>query len=298
MPREDATEKLRQALQTALGCSLEPAPAAQVAGGSIAECVRWSGDDGDLFVKLAPAIRRQAFEAEAAGLAELATAGAIRVPALLGTGTAGSTAWLALRWIDFTTSARHSEAQLGEQLASQHRVGAPRFGWHRDNTIGATPQHNAWDDDWVRFFVRHRLTMQLDLAETSGVSVRLLDRGRRLCEIAGALFSGYRPVPSLLHGDLWGGNWATDVSGDPVVFDPAVYFGDREADLAMTRLFGGFGPAFYAAYQSAWPLDPAAGTRRTFYNLYHVLNHFNLFGGGYAAQAEAMIDRLLGKLGH
>jgi fructosamine-3-kinase len=297
VPREDTTETLRRALQTGLGRSLEPAPSARVAGGNIAECVRWSSEDGDLFVKLAPAEWRSAFEAEAAGLAELDAAGAIAVPALLGTGTTGSTAWLALRWIDFAIPGRRSEALLGEQLASLHRVSAARFGWHRDNTIGATPQHNQWDDDWPRFFVQHRLTMQLDLAETSGVSVRLLERGRRLCEIAGALFSSYRPMPSLLHGDLWGGNWATDVSGNPVVFDPAVYFGDREADIAMTRLFGGFGPPFYAAYQSAWPLDAAAGTRRTFYNLYHVLNHFNLFGGGYAGQAEVMVERLLGELG-
>ena len=300
MPRKDATATLRQALQTALGCSLEPAPSAHVAGGSIAECVRWSGDDGDLFVKLAPAERRQAFEAEAAGLARTRRRRCDRASQRCsGTGTAGATAWLALRWMDFATSGRRSEALLGEQLASLHRVGAARFGWHRDNTIGATPQRNAMGRRLGHASSSgHRLTMQLDLAETSGASVRLLDRGRRLCEIAGALFSSYGPVPSLLHGDLWGGNWATDVSGDPVVFDPAVYFGDREADLAMTRLFGGFGPAFYAAYQSAWPLDPAAGTRRTFYNLYHVLNHFNLFGGGYAAQAEAMIERLLGELGH
>ena len=298
MPREDATETLRQALQTALGRLLEPAPSAHVTGGSVGECVRWSSDDGDLFVKLAPVERLSAFEAEAAGLAELDAAAAIRVPALLGTGTAASTAWLALRWIDFTTPVRRSEALLGEQLASLHRVGAPRFGWHRDNTIGATPQRNAWDDDWTRFFVRQRLALQLDLAETNGASSRLLERGRQLGEIAGALFSSYRPVPSLLHGDLWGGNWATDGSGEPVVFDPAVYFGDREADIAMTRLFGGFGPAFYAAYQAAWPLDPAAGTRRGFYNLYHVLNHFNLFGGGYGAQAEGMIERLLAELGH
>ena len=123
MPREDATETLRQALQTALGRSLEPAPSAHVAGGSIGECVRWSSDDGDLFVKLAPVERQAALEAEAAGLAELDAAAAIRVPALLGTGTAASTAWLALRWIDFTTPVRRSEALLGEQLASLHRVG-------------------------------------------------------------------------------------------------------------------------------------------------------------------------------
>ncbi len=175
---------------------------------------------------------------------------------------------------------------------------APRFGWQRDNSIGATPQRNDWDDDWLRFFVERRLEVQLALAQAGGASARLIDRGRWLGERVGALFSSYRPVPSLLHGDLWGGNWSTDVAGEPVVFDPAVYFGDREADIAMTRLFGGFGPAFYAAYQSAWPLDQAAGTRRTLYNLYHVLNHFNLFGGAYAAQAESMIDRLHAELGH
>ena len=104
--------------------------------------------------------------------------------------------------------------------------------------------------------------------------------------------------PSLLHGDLWGGNWGVlSGSREPAIFDPAVYYGDRETDIAMTRLFGGFGPRFYAAYQATWPLDQAAGTRCTLYNLYHVLNHFNLFGGGYGRQAEGMIDRLLAELG-
>ena len=217
---------------------------------------------------------------------------------MLSVGTVGTRAWLALCWIDFGASGRRSESALGERLATLHRVAASCFGWHRDNTIGATPQRNGWDDDWVRFFVGRRLEVQLGLAEANGAPVHLLERGRWLCQLAGALFASHRPMPSLLHGDLWGGNWATDAAGEPVVFDPAVYFGDREADIAMTRLFGGFGPAFYSAYQSAWPLDAAAGTRRTLYNLYHVLNHFNLFGGGYAAQAGAMIERLLGELGH
>ncbi|MFA5083044.1 MAG: fructosamine kinase family protein, partial [Hydrogenophilaceae bacterium] len=106
------------------------------------------------------------------------------------------------------------------------------------------------------------------------------------------LFPGYRPVPSLLHGDLWGGNYGY-ASGEPVLFDPAVYYGDREADLAMTELFGGFPASFYDAYREAWPLDDGYATRKTLYNLYHVLNHFNLFGGGYAGQAERMVGRLL-----
>ena len=109
----------------------------------------------------------------------------------------------------------------------------------------------------------------------------------------GALFCGYHPVPSLLHGDLWSGNYGATRDGEPVLFDPAVYYGDRETDLAMSELFGGFGPAFYESYNAVWPLDPGYAIRRDLYNLYHLLNHFNLFGGGYGAQSAAAIERLL-----
>lgn len=179
-----------------------------------------------------------------------------------------------------------------------HRVCARAFGWSRTNTIGPTPQCNAWMPDWAEFFVQQRLAPQLALAKRRGEDRELIDAGQALCDQVPVLFSSYRPVPSLLHGDLWGGNWGVDRSQRPIVFDPAVYYGDRETDLAMTRLFGGFGPAFYTAYQAAWPLDPAAGTRRTLYNLYHVLNHAHLFGGGYAAQALAMMRTLLAEMGH
>jgi fructosamine-3-kinase len=215
----------------------------------------------------------------------------------MGLGSAAGQAFLALEWIEFGGASSHTESALGERLARLHRVTAPRFGWHRDNTIGATAQHNDWSDDWVRFLAAHRLGFQLDLAARHGAGGRLVERGHRLCERLGEFFADHRPRPSLLHGDLWGGNWAADPAGDPVIFDPAVYFGDREADLAMTRLFGGFGRAFYAAYEAAWPLDPGAAERVALYNLYHVLNHLNLFGGGYRSQAEAMIERLLAALG-
>ena len=148
----------------------------------------------------------------------------------------------------------------------------------------------------MEFFARQRLGSQIDLAERSGHGGRWLEQGRVLCDRLGVLFTGYTPLPSLLHGDLWGGNWAADASGAPVIFDPATYYGDREADLAMTHLFGGFGREFYAAYESAWPLDRGAGTRRDLYNLYHVLNHLNLFGGGYRGRAERMIERLLAEI--
>jgi fructosamine-3-kinase len=276
-------------------------PATSVHGGSVGACWRWPGAGGDAFVKLAPAARADMFVAEAAGLEALREAAALRVPAVLGCGIVGDDTVLALEWLELEPVAEadaRTQARLGEQLAMLHRVSAPHFGWQRDNTIGATPQPNGWHGDWVEFYVQQRLGFQLELAARTGLEARVVERGRELAARCGAFFTSHRPVPSLLHGDLWGGNWARLAhTHEPVLYDPAVYFGDREADIAMTRLFGGFGSAFYAAYQGAWPLDQAAGTRRTLYNLYHVLNHWNLFGGGYGRQAAQMIEALLAEFG-
>ncbi len=248
-------------------------------------------------MKLAPEASLGMFSAEADGLRELASVAALRVPEVRGVGAASGQSFLALEWIEFGAASGHTELRLGAGLARLHRTTAPRFGWHRDNTLGATPQHNDWTDDWAQFFATRRLGFQLDLAQHDGHGGRFIERGYRLCERLGSLLDGHRPRPSLLHGDLWGGNWAADASGAPVIYDPAVYYGDREADLAMTRLFGGFGSAFYQAYEAEWPLDPGAAQRVALYNLYHVLNHLNLFGGSYRAQAEAMIERLLAEVG-
>jgi fructosamine-3-kinase len=283
------------------GLAMAARPAASVHGGSINECWCWPGEGGPAFVKLAAAERADMFAAEAAGLEALRRAEAVRVPRVLAQGTVGEHCVLALEWLELSSAGEADnavQARLGEQLAMQHRVTAARFGWDRDNTIGSTAQFNAWHEDWVEFYVQRRLGHQLELAACSGLPAGVVDRGRELCERCGAFYSSYRPVPSLLHGDLWGGNWARlESTRKPVIFDPAVYYGDREADIAMTRLFGGFGSAFYAAYQAAWPLDQAAGTRRTLYNLYHVLNHYHLFGGSYGAQAAQMIERLLAEFG-
>jgi len=250
-----------------------------------------------MFVKLAPKDRAWVLEAEAEGLRALASASAIRVPAVLGAGLAAGCTWLALEWLDLESPTPCSEARLGEFLAQQHRTTSARFGWHRSNNIGPTKQVNDPDPDWSRFYVTRRLEPQLALAERNGSHGRLVDRGRLLCERVPALLGGHEPAPSLLHGDLWAGNHARDPSGRPVIFDPAAYFGDREADLAMTRLFGGYGREFHAAYMAAWPLEPGASEREPLYNLYHVLNHLNLFGGGYLRQAEDMIERLLAQVG-
>jgi protein-ribulosamine 3-kinase len=237
------------------------------------------------------------FETEAAGLEELRAAGAVRVPRVLALGEAADRAYLALEWLELGVPATSAAAAFGAQLARQHRHTAPAFGWHRDNTIGSTPQWNAWSDDWMLFFRERRLRYQLELARPGDPGGRLQRRGAELLERMPAFFVHHRPAASLLHGDLWGGNWGVDAEGRPVMFDPAVYYGDREADIAMTRLFGGFGAGFYAAYHREWPLPPEAEIRMTLYNLYHVLNHLNLFGGGYGRQAESMIDSLLAELG-
>ena len=276
-----------------IGATLEPRPVARVHGGSINESHRWHSSAGPLFVKVAPAAARAMFEAEAEGLEELRRANAVRVPRVLGIASTETEVALTLEWIEFGSASRASRTALGEQLASQHRIAAAAFGWHRDNTIGSTPQLNRWSDDWRSFFRERRLQPQLDLARANGFRGRLQEQGEALLDRLDRLLPQSAEPPSLLHGDLWGGNWATDVLGRPVIFDPAVYFGDRVADVAMTRMFGGFGPEFYAAYAAAWPLPVDVETRSELYNLYHVLNHLNLFGGGYLSQALGMIDRLL-----
>ncbi len=242
------------------------------------------------FVKVNRADRLPMLEAEAAGLVELGAANAVRVPRPLATGREGAHAFLALEWLDMHGGGH--DAALGRALAALHRHTAPRFGWHRDNTIGTTLQENGWCDDWCTFFGERRLAPQLARIAQGGDD-DLAAAGGCLIATLPALLTDHAPSPSLLHGDLWGGNVGVLANGEPVIFDPAVYYGDREADLAMTELFGGFGRTFYAAYEAAWPLPPGYPRRRRLYNLYHVLNHANLFGGGYHAQARAMIDALL-----
>lgn len=285
--------ELAKAIAEAVGSRLQPAPAARVSGGCINEAYRWHCDCGPIFVKVAPASSLAVFDSEAAGLDELRKINAVRVPAVLATGVTQSEAFLALEWVEFGTTSAAAERLLGEQLARQHGATSSTFGWHRANTIGTTPQINEPCSDWVEFFRERRLQYQLDLASRNGYRGRLQEEGAELLEKLETLFGSHRPQPSLLHGDLWGGNWATDIHGAPVIFDPAVYYGDREADLAMTRLFGGFGNAFYEAYEAAWPPAPGAEVRVTLYNLYHVLNHLNLFGEGYLGQAQSLISRLL-----
>ena len=283
-------------VKEATGESLQLGSVRSVGGGCINAAYTLDADSRQFFVKINTASGLPMFEAEAEGLAEIAESRSIRVTEPLCFGVAGGDAYLVMEKL--TLSGRGNPARLGENLAAMHRVyrnkdGKPLFGWHRDNTIGSTPQINNTEQDWVKFWSEYRLGYQLKLAVKQGAGNSLAKKGELLREKLDVFFTDYQPEASLLHGDLWSGNFAYRQDGQPVIFDPAVYYGDRETDLAMTELFGGFSSDFYAAYRNSYPLDSGYTVRKTVYNLYHILNHYNLFGGGYLSQATGMIDRLL-----
>ena len=290
----DWREIARQ-ISKATGSTFSPDTPRQISGGCINNAIRLSDGVASYFVKFNQTSMRAMFEAEMAGLLELAASHAIRVPQPICCGTTANEAYLVIEHIQFGTSG--DSARAGRELAAMHRTRQEQFGWHRDNTIGSTPQSNARHADWVTFWRDERLGLQLELAANSGLGGPLIERGELLLSLFPALID-HNPQPSLLHGDLWGGNLGYDRTGNPVIFDPATYYGDREADLAMTELFGGFGQPFYRAYNEAWPLDAGYAVRKTLYNLYHIINHLNLFGGGYAGQALRMTEQLLAELGH
>lgn len=283
-----------QELAVAIGEPFAPTRSLTMHGGDISEAFTLADGARTFFVKTQPASRLDLFEAEAAGLVELAAAKAVRVPQVIAHGIAAEHAYLVLEYLPL--DGRGDAALLGRQLAQQHRVTAAQFGGPHDNWIGATPQPNAWMDDWVELWRIHRLGFQLKLAAQNGYGGTLQRDGEALMARLDDFFDGYRPQPSLLHGDLWSGNHGFLQDGTPVIFDPAVYHGDRECDLAMSELFGGFAPAFYSGYGEAWPLDAGYAVRRTLYNLYHILNHANMFGGGYAGQAQRMASQLLAEI--
>ncbi|MEQ9354333.1 fructosamine kinase family protein [Coleofasciculus chthonoplastes] len=266
-----------------------------VSGGCINQGCALIGDDTTYFVKTNQASQVSMFEAEALGLKQMLDTHAIRVPQPIVYGVAGNSAYIVLEWLEFGSGNSESWVEMGRQLAAMHQAIPPqgkdgRFGWNQNNTIGSTPQINDWMDDWAEFFAEHRLGYQFKLARRRGGHFPGQDK--LLAKVPELL--AHQPKPSLIHGDLWGGNAAVTTSGEPVLLDPATYVGDREADIAMTELFGGFPAAFYRGYNQVWQLDSGYEQRKTLYNLYHIINHFNLFGGGYGSQANRMIEQILG----
>jgi protein-ribulosamine 3-kinase len=291
---------LAHAIGEATGMEFAVHATEPVSGGCIHKSMRLKGESPagpqSYFAKVNDAERKALFEAEAEGLRAIRAAGALRVPSVITHGHEEDDAWLILEWLDLAPLDTKSAAALGERLAEQHRLPQEKFGWARDNFIGSSPQLNGWSDDWLAFWKANRLHAQLRFAAHNRLPSRMIDRGERLVTDCDVFFRTYAPAKSLLHGDLWAGNAAALANAEPVVFDPAVYVGDRETDVAMTELFGGFPKEFKGAYSAIWALDEGYATRRHFYNLYHVLNHANLFGAGYVRDAEKSIERLLAEI--
>lgn len=285
---------IADAITRATGHAFSVSALTPIGGGDINQTFSIGNGARRYFVKTNRAGCLPMFEAEADALRALDATQTIRVPHVIASGAAAGQAFLVLEYLDLCSGG--DAALLGEQMAQLHRLPHTRFGWTHDNWIGSTLQRNAWQHDWIAFWREQRLGFQLTLAAQNGHGGALQRDGDRLLARLGSLFDGYAPMPSLLHGDLWGGNHGFLADGAPVIFDPALYVGDRECDLAMSELFGGFAADFYAAYRASWPLDAGYGVRKTLYNLYHILNHANLFGGGYAAQAARMTAQLLAQI--
>jgi fructosamine-3-kinase len=291
IPKSSAMwDAIEAQIQSVTGVSFTTRDRRSVSGGSINQASCISDGRQSYFVKLNSANQVIMFEAEAFGLQDLAASGSIRVPRPICWGTTKNNSYIVLEWIDLGRGTPSSWVELGRQLAHLHRgTHSKGFGWDRNNTIGSTPQLNPWTQDWADFFIEHRIGYQIQLAQRRGASFAQTDRLLRA--IANLL--SHRPVPSLVHGDLWSGNAGFSTISEPVIFDPAVYWGDREVDIAMTELFGKFPQGFYTGYRDEWPLDEGYELRKRVYNLYHILNHFNLFGGSYYAQAEQMMAQII-----
>jgi fructosamine-3-kinase len=281
-----------------------------VSGGCINQGYAISSSARTYFAKINQASQVAMFEAEALGLQQMGETQTIRIPQPICWGTEGNSAYIVLEWLDLRGGGGEiAWAEMGRKLAAMHKYTPPsppllrggeevdyallrgRFGWSVNNTIGSTPQINNWTADWAKFWAEHRIGYQLKLGRRRGGN---FSRGESLLAAIPKLLEDYKPQSSLVHGDLWGGNASVTAAGEPVIFDPAAYWGDREVDMAMTELFGGFPAAFYRGYNEVWLLDSGYERRKILYNLYHILNHFNLFGGSYESQANQMINRILG----
>lgn len=263
-------------------------------GGDINQAALISDGATSYFLKYHPHVSTDLFAAEAQALNEISKHKCVRVPQPVLYGHDGQTAWLVMEYLELTPIG--PATQLGEQLAAMHSIVNDRYGWAADNFIGTTTQHNTFTSDWTNFWRDYRLKPQLALAETAGFGGQLMSTGEKLLQNIDQLLDGHQPEASLLHGDFWAGNKAYTHDGRAVIFDPASYYGDRETDIAMSELFGGFDREFYAAYEAHTPLPDAYPLRRDLYNLYHMLNHLNLFGASYLPRCEAMIASLLAQI--
>lgn len=303
-PNRGSTAIAVQGACRAIGLdSADVLSARPVGGGCINQGTALRTTRGHFFLKWNRQADHRFFRVEAEGLEALAAPGTVRVPSVVAaSGPGDGVAWLLLEWIEERRPGRAGWVGLGRELAALHRhagQGRPgaRFGWSGNNLIGSLPQPNGWSDDWAGFWAERRIRpLARELRARGALSEAQTNIVEAVAERAGELLGPAATAdgPSLLHGDLWSGNVLFDRDGTPVLIDPAVYVGHREVDLAMADLFGGFSRAFREAYDDAWPLQPGYLRRRPAYQLYPLLVHARLFGGGYAAAAAAAARAALG----
>ena len=282
------------ALTSALGRPVRVARSQPLGGGDISEVARVHTDAGTFIVKSHPSPPSGLFNAEAAGLTALRASGtSLRIPEVIVVDD-GPPAFLIIEDLGSGRPAVGFDEAVGRGLAQLHRHTAQRFGFERDTFCGTTRQPNAWTGSWVDFYRQSRLGFQLDLAAHAHLlSPAEASRISRLIGTLDTILDEPADGPSLIHGDLWSGNLHTASSGAPSLVDPSVSFAHREAELGMMRLFGGFSERVYAAYDEAFPLEPEWRERNAVYQLYHLLNHLNLFGGTYRGQVMAVVDRFV-----
>ncbi|MFW5887945.1 MAG: fructosamine kinase family protein, partial [Bacteriovoracia bacterium] len=261
-----------------------------VGGGCIADARSFSDETGKkYFYKSANG--NAMFVKEAHGLEELDKAKAIRVPEVI----CYDNDFLVLEWIEGGAPKKDFFKKFGKAFAKLHKYYGEEFGFFEDNFIGSSIQKNTPPcSSWIEFYYEHRLMFQLKLLQQKNKSTPELEKAlEKLRPVLKVLLQECDEEPSLLHGDLWSGNYMIDASGEASLIDPAVYYGHREADLAMTKLFGGFSNDFYKAYQEEYPLQDGYQKREPLYKLYHILNHYTLFGGGYYSQAMSILNHYI-----
>ena len=295
MTESQVWREIADAISQSIGEKFEVIDRKSISGGCINQAYLISTDRNQTyFIKLNQPSLVEMFVAEVRGLIEMGLTKTIKVPSPICWGKIYNHSYLVLEYLNLTDRATPKTwIEMGQNLAMMHRyqiTNQPKFGWHINNTIGSTPQLNTWENDWTTFFKNHRIGYQLQLAQQKGGN---FPKAAELLTAIPQILANHQPQPALVHGDLWAGNASFLTTGIPIIFDPATYWGDREVDLAMTQLFGGFPAAFYQGYEQTYPLEPGYDRRQILYNLYHLLNHYNLFGGSYQSQVNSAIDRLL-----
>lgn len=260
----------------------------RVNGGDINQNFHVSDANRHFFVKVNDKALTAMFDEEQFSLGHIESSRSIQVPKVICNGVTVSQCFLVLEYLPLRTANPSDWQILGESLASMHKATDNKmFGWDNDNYIGKTLQPNRWQRQWHRFFAEQRIGWQLQLLHEKGIQIADIDF---LVEACAELLSHHQPDIALVHGDFWQGN--IGFVNAPVTFDPACYYGDREVDIAMTELFGRFPNEFYQAYERSYPLLDSYPKRRDLYNLYHLLNHANLFGGNYVEQSKLQIEKL------